>query len=190
MSSNQKSGKSQTVSRRSGMRRPPNSDSGVKYLILLLINIVVALIWPIFVPIFGALDYVIGYLVGLAFLTLIESSYSRQNLRVFSFLLYALWEIVLSSIHVAIIVLQPRARMKEMINAAVVGVPLSVSSDIEIAILASLISLTPGTLSIELSPNRGVLYVHVLSYRDADEFRKSVKDGFERRLLEITRGSA
>jgi multicomponent Na+:H+ antiporter subunit E len=190
MGFNQKSDKSRNVSRRSGMRRPPSSDSGVKYLILLLINIVVALLWPMFVPIFGALDYVIGYLVGLAFLMVVESSYSRQNLRVFSFLLYAFKEIMLSTIQVAIIVLQPRGRLREKINSAVIGVPLTVKSDIEIAILASLISLTPGTLSIELSPNRGILYVHVLSYHDADEFRKSVKDGFERRLLEITRGSA
>lgn len=170
-------------------RRRRRSDYGVKYLILLLTHIVVMLLWPIFVPIFGALDYVVGYLVGLAFLTLMQSSYSRQTLRVFSFLGYSLWEIVLSSLQVARIVLQPRSRLSEHVNSAIVGVPLSVSSELEIAILATMISLTPGTLSVDLSPNHRVLYVHTLSYESSEEFRRQIKEGFERRLLEITRGS-
>jgi multicomponent Na+:H+ antiporter subunit E len=91
---------------------------------------------------------------------------------------------------VARIVLQPQLRLHKDIKSAIVGVPLRVSSDIEITLLASLISLTPGTLSLELSPDNRVLYVHTLSYRDAEEFRQEIQDGFERRLLEITRGSA
>lgn len=170
-------------------RRRRRADSGVRYLLLLLTNIVVALLWPIFVPIFGALDYVVGYLVGLAFLTLVTPSYSRQNLNVFMFLVYSLWEIVLSSLLVAWTVVQPRSRLPQKVQSAIIGVPLTVTGDLEIAILANAISLTPGTLSIELSPNNRVLYVHTISYQEPEEFRRQIKEGFERRLLEITRGS-
>jgi multicomponent Na+:H+ antiporter subunit E len=185
----QKPEQPQKSSPRRNNRSRLRSDSGLKYLVLLLTNIVVALMWPIFVPLFGALDYVVGYLVGLAFLTLVQPSYSRQNLLVFSFLAYSLWEIVMSSFLLAWTVVQPQERLNRKINSAIVGVPLTVSSDLEIAILATVLTLTPGTMSIELSPNNRVLYVHTINYHDAEEFQKQIKEGFERRLLDITRGT-
>jgi multicomponent Na+:H+ antiporter subunit E len=189
MSSRQKPGNSKKPSPRRNNRSRQRSDSGLKYLILLLTNIVVALMWPMFVQMFGALDYVVGYLVGLAFLTLVQPSYSRQNVLVFSFLAYSFWEIVMSSFLLAWTVIQPQDRLNQKIKSAIVGVPLTVSGDLEIAILATVITLTPGTMSIELSPNNRVLYVHTINYHDSEEFIRQIKDGFERRILEITRGT-
>jgi multicomponent Na+:H+ antiporter subunit E len=58
---------------------------------------------------------------------------------------------------------------------------------LEILLVANMISLTPGTLSIDLSEDRRILYVHVMYLDDPDRFRESVKEGLERRLLEVTR---
>ena len=69
----------------------------------------------------------------------------------------------------------------------IVGVPLSAESDMEILLVANLISLTPGTLSVDLSDNRRTLYVHVMFLDDPDQFRQSIKEGLERRVLEVTR---
>ncbi len=69
----------------------------------------------------------------------------------------------------------------------IVGVPLRAETEIEILLIANMISLTPGTLSIDLSDDRRTLYVHVMFLDDPDRFRKSIKDGLERRLLEVTR---
>ena len=164
------------------------SGSGNKYLVLLLLNILTAMFWAVLVPVFGALDYVIGYVAGLAFLTLVERSFARQTLRVVSFIVYSFWQIVLSSIAVAQIVIQPRAAMHAKMHRAIVSVPLTVSSDFEIAALATLITLTPGTLSMELSKDRSTLYVHSINVGDVDEFRREIKDGFEYRILQITQG--
>lgn len=69
----------------------------------------------------------------------------------------------------------------------IVGVPLRAETEIEILLIANMISLTPGTLSIDLSDDRRTLYVHVMFLDDPDRFRKSIKDGLERRLLEVIR---
>jgi multicomponent Na+:H+ antiporter subunit E len=57
----------------------------------------------------------------------------------------------------------------------------------EILLVANLISLTPGTLSIDLSEDRSILYVHVMFLDDPARFRQSIKDGVERRVLEVMR---
>jgi multicomponent Na+:H+ antiporter subunit E len=71
----------------------------------------------------------------------------------------------------------------------IIAIPLDARTDLEITLLANLITLTPGTLSLDVSADRRVLYVHVM-YIDNDDIeavRRSIKDGFERRVLEVLR---
>jgi len=96
---------------------------------------------------------------------------------------YFLWQMFLSNLRVAQEVLRPRLS----ITPGVVAVPLTVTTDLEITLLACLITLTPGTLSLDVSDDRSTLYVHALDVVDPDEFRRSVVDGFERRVLELLR---
>jgi multicomponent Na+:H+ antiporter subunit E len=86
-------------------------------------------------------------------------------------------------VQVAFEVMTPKFRM----TPGIVGFPLEASSDIEISILANLISLTPGTLSLDVSDDRKVLYVHSMYIKDRETFIAGLKNGFEKRLLEILR---
>jgi multicomponent Na+:H+ antiporter subunit E len=68
-----------------------------------------------------------------------------------------------------------------------VTVPLRVQSDAGITMVANFITLTPGTLSVDLSPNKKVLLVHSLLAGDSSaETRASVHDGIEARVLRVT----
>ncbi len=71
----------------------------------------------------------------------------------------------------------------------VVAIPLDARTDVEIALLANLITLTPGSVSLDLSEDRRVLYVHAMYIDggDVEAYRRSVKDGLERRVLELLR---
>jgi multicomponent Na+:H+ antiporter subunit E len=71
----------------------------------------------------------------------------------------------------------------------VVAIPLDARTDLEIALLANLITLTPGSVSLDLSEDRQVLYVHAMYIDggDVEAYRRSVKDGLERRVLELLR---
>lgn len=69
------------------------------------------------------------------------------------------------------------------IRPAVVGFPMSVRSDLEVTLLANLISLTPGTLTLDIDGERHILWVHALHVTSADDLRRHLAD-LERRLQE------
>ena len=71
----------------------------------------------------------------------------------------------------------------------VVAIPLDARTDAEIALLANLITLTPGSVTLDLSEDRRVLYVHAMYIDggDVEAYVRSVKQGLERRVLELLR---
>ena len=141
------------------------------------------------VPLFGLIDYVIGFAIGTIAISAVHRPYALRAYRMAYFIGYVIWQIVLSNLSIAKLVLQP----KPQLDPGIIAVPLTVSTGLEIMILASVITLTPGTISVDLGKNetgQQVLYVHNLRVGDAEEFRRSVHDGFERLLLQVTRGAA
>ncbi|MEM9787739.1 MAG: Na+/H+ antiporter subunit E, partial [Pseudomonadota bacterium] len=68
---------------------------------------------------------------------------------------------------------------------AILEMPLDVKSDIEILLVTNLISLTPGTLSLDVTPDRKTLIVHAMFADDPDEVIASLKSGMERLVKEV-----
>ena len=89
----------------------------------------------------------------------------------------------MSAIRVVILVLQPKMAMKPGIFAF----PLTVDRDFEIALLANLITLTPGTLSVDVSEDRKYLYVHAIDCSDIAVGKEDIANGFERKIMEAFR---
>jgi multicomponent Na+:H+ antiporter subunit E len=75
------------------------------------------------------------------------------------------------------------------VRPGVIGIPLDARTDVEITLLANLITLTPGSVSLDLSEDRSVLYIHAMYIDggDVEAYRRSVKEGLERRVLELLR---
>lgn len=95
-----------------------------------------------------------------------------------AFLIYFGWEIFMSNLRVAYDVLTPQHYM----HPGILAIPLDAKTDLEITMLANMISLTPGTLSLDVSSDRKVLFVHAMYLEEVEEFKK-----FERRLLKVLR---
>lgn len=96
----------------------------------------------------------------------------------FLVLLRELW---LSSVAVARAVLAPKGSQQ----SAIVAVPLTLRTDLGITTLANCITLTPGTTSLHVSPDRSVLYVHALDAASAEEVVESIATAFQNRIAEI-----
>lgn len=92
-----------------------------------------------------------------------------------------LWDMLLSNIEVARRILGPEKR----ITPGFVWVPLALENLHGITALASIITLTPGTLSAELADDRRHLLVHCFNLRDADATVATIKDRYESLLKEI-----
>lgn len=98
---------------------------------------------------------------------------------------FYLKELSIASLRVAYDVVTPKDHMEP----AVIAIPLDAKTDLEITLLANFITLTPGTLSIDVSEDRKTLYIHEVYVKkgDTDRIVKQIKNGFERRILKITR---
>lgn len=97
------------------------------------------------------------------------------------FALFYLRELLLANLRVAHDVLTPRHRMKP----GIIAIPLDVKSDLEIISLANLITMTPGTLSLDVSTDRRVLYIHAMYIDDLEGLRSEIKDGLEKKVMEV-----
>ncbi|MDG5768232.1 Na+/H+ antiporter subunit E [Balneolales bacterium ANBcel1] len=153
-----------------------------------LFNILLALIWTAVTANFSFGNFLIGLILGYAVLLVVGPALDggKYTLRVwksFTLLLYFLKELFVSSVRVAIDVMKPRFKMK----SGVVDIPLDVKSDLEITLLANMISLTPGTLSLEVSDDRKELFIHAMYIDEGvEEVKQSIKNGMERRIREIS----
>ncbi len=92
-------------------------------------------------------------------------------------------ELIRANIRVAYDALTPTHYM----CPAILAVPLDAKTDFEILLLANLITMTPGTLSVDVSTDREVLYVHGMYVEDETAFRAEIKDRLEKRVLELLR---
>jgi multicomponent K+:H+ antiporter subunit E len=112
---------------------------------------------------------------------LIEVPTVRKPLTLCLFTLKVLYDIVIANMQVAKLVLGP----KKDLRPAFIEVPMAIENEFALATLASIISLTPGTVSACLSPDRRMLMVHALDAPDIDALIADVKRNYEAPLLEI-----
>ena len=94
---------------------------------------------------------------------------------------FFLWELVLANMRLALDVATPRFQM----TPGILAIPLDATRDSEILLLAMLINLTPGSVALDVSDDRKVMYVHVMYIASADAARAEIKTGFERRVLQL-----
>lgn len=150
------------------------------------LNIALAIVWMALLGEFTVESFVEGFLMVLITLSITqvargESSYFHRARVFITFILYFLWEMIVASFRIAFTVLWPWLR----IRPAVVAIPLDLETDDEVTLLANLITLTPGTLSLDVSNDRKTLYVHAFDVKDVPAFRQQIKSGFERRVREV-----
>lgn len=151
---------------------------------MLLGSILLALAWAALQGEITLANLLVGYVVGYLILALLAkggvlpATLASRTVRAAGLAGFFARELVVANLRVASDVLRSAAR----IRPAVVAIPLDVTSDGEILLLSMLINITPGSVTIDLSDDRRTLYVHVMHMRSAEESRRDIKDGFERRV--------
>jgi len=152
-----------------------------------LLNIMLALTWSALLGQFTISNLLTGFVLGYLMLRIMQyldtdsSSYFIKVGQIIRFVSIFTWELVLANIRVAYSVLAPFDKMEP----GIVAIPLDIESDAEITLLANMITLTPGTLSLDVSSDKRVLYVHGMHVHDLEAFKRGIKDGFERIVQEV-----
>lgn len=153
-----------------------------------LFNILLAFAWMLLTGESSSSGFISGMAVGYLILWMSRSAFGKDVYfskipRLIGFLLYFLKELILANLRVAFDILTP----KNYLNPGIVEVPLDVESNLEITLFANLVTLTPGTLSLDVSDDRKTLFVHVMYLEDEERFRRELKDGLEKRLIGVMR---
>ena len=151
-------------------------------------NVFLAVIWAFSLGEFSLTNLIVGLILGYAILWLSADligarRYCSKVPRILEFIAFFLWELLRANIRFAYDVVTPRFHMRP----GIIALPLDAKSDGEITLLASLISLTPGSLSLDVSADRKKLYIHMQFISDLDQEKQRLKRGFERRLLNVLR---
>ena len=155
---------------------------------LFLINLLLAIAWAAVSASFTLANLIFGFVLSAVALYLIREQvgyvgYLTRSWRVVSLAALFVYELILSAWKVTTLVLSPNMKVEPGIFAY----PMKVDRDGEITLLANLITLTPGTLSVDVSDDRRTLYVHAIDCSDVDQTRADIAEGFERKILEAFR---
>lgn len=155
---------------------------------LFAINMVLAFAW---VALTGGMTLgglLTGFLVGLAAMWVVRPLFpetGRYFLRLYYWarlIVMFVYELVISSLPVVRDVMTPG----QASNPALISVPLTVTSDLQVTLLANFISLTPGTLSLDVSKDRSTLYIHAMFGDDPDAIRAQITNRYEVWVREAT----
>lgn len=152
---------------------------------LFVLNFILALAWGSVTGSFTLVNLAFGFVLAFVALWLPrrlwgEVKYFRRTYLILRLIAIFVRELVKSGVTVARIVLRPGREF----HSGILAIPLACKSDLEIMVFANLITLTPGTLSIDVSDDRTTLYVHAIHTDDPAADKQAMKDAFEVNIRE------
>lgn len=152
-----------------------------------VLNIVIAIMWAVLWNSYTGVDFLLGYIVGIFILFVLRrflhfDFYMRRVFAAFKLIALFIKELIMSNIDVVKVLLSP----KFDIEPGIIEVPTQLKSDWELTLLASLISLTPGTLSMDFSEDKKSIFVHSIHVPDKEEMIREIHDTFEKAIMEVT----
>jgi len=154
----------------------------------ILLNMLIAVIWMFLQNSYAISSLIVGYVIGMIVLFILRrfltfDFYLRRVWAIIKLLVLFLSELIKANIDVVKIVL--KAKMD--FQPGIVAVPTKLESDLEVSILAALITLTPGTVSMEFSDDSKIIYVHAIDVPDKEEMIDQVQNTFEKAIMEVTK---
>lgn len=154
----------------------------------ILLNIVLAFLWMFIKVSYDPISFIKGFLFGLLVIFALRRFFKSRFyfFRLWSFIKLTsifLRELLLSNIAIVKIVMRPKLQLRPGIFA----LETELTKDWEITLLSSLITLTPGTLVIDVSEDNKTLFVHAMDMGEVEDEINSIKNSFERAILEVSR---
>jgi len=151
-----------------------------------LLNLFLAFLWMFLANNFSASGFVIGYALGLIamFGRGFKGRFYLGPVVALVLLFFRfLYELVVANIDVLKIILKPKLD----IQPGIFAYETELDQPWQVTLLSMLITLTPGTLVVDISDDNKTLYIHALHMPEVDEAVASIRDSFEKAILEVSR---
>ncbi|MCM3692610.1 Na+/H+ antiporter subunit E [Neobacillus niacini] len=153
----------------------------------ILLNVVLAFLWMFIKVSYDPISFIKGYIFGLLIIFVLRRYFHTR------FYLFRLWsfikliiifikELILSNVAIVKIVLKPKLDMRP----AIFAMETVLTKDWQIMLLSNLITLTPGTLVIDVSEDNKTLFIHAMNIGEVEDEINSIKNSFEKAILEVS----
>lgn len=154
----------------------------------ILINLIIAVMWMFLSESYSTASFIAGYVLGIILLLVLnrfipDAFYLKRVYNIIKLTMLFIKELVISNIDIVKLVYKRKLEFEPGIFA----MPTDLRSNWEITLLANLITLTPGTLSVAISSDNTHIYIHAMDIDDIDEAINSIKNTFEKAISEVTR---
>jgi len=151
-----------------------------------ILSLVLLFLWLLLNNTIATGHIILGILLGIVIPWFTSSFWENKNCAsspksVLKFIIIVIYDIIIANITVAKLILGP----SEKLRPAFFDLPLDIEHPLGISILASTISLTPGTVSCDLSENKKSLHIHALDLEDEEKTIQEIKQRYEKLLLEV-----
>ena len=153
---------------------------------MLILNLFLAVAWAAMAGQMTLANLLVGFLLGYSVLWISTRPLGRPKFfrrvgQVARLAIVFLGELFIATFRVAIDIVTPQHLMKP----AILAIPINAKSHEEATTLANVVTLTPGTLSLDVSPDGKTLYVHAMYAADVDKARRDIQEGLGRRVKEV-----
>ncbi|MFP3918522.1 Na+/H+ antiporter subunit E [Lysinibacillus telephonicus] len=154
----------------------------------ILLNLFLAFLWMFLSSNYSVSRFIIGYLLGLLTILALRRFFKNRLYidRIWAIIKLAflfIKELILANISVLILVLSPKLQLQP----AFFKYNTELTQEWEITLLSNLITLTPGTVVVHVSDDSKSLFIHVIDSNDIDETIDSIRNSFEKAILEVSR---
>lgn len=154
----------------------------------LILNLLIGVIWMFLSESYSFASFLVGFVIGAALLFLlnrfIPDSYYFKHVKAIGYLIFLfIKELILANLEVLKWVYKPKLDFQP----GIIALPIDVKKNWEITLLANLITLTPGTLSVDVSRDQRYIYIHAIDLPDVNQTIVGIKDTFEKAIREVTR---
>lgn len=154
----------------------------------IIVHLLISIMWMFLSETYTFTSFAVGFLVGGILLILLRKFipgklYLIRLFSILKLLLIFIRELILSNIEIVKLVYKKRPNFEPGIFAY----PTDLKSDWELTLLANLITLTPGSLSVAFSEDNKTIFVHAMHIENVEDEIESIKETFEAAIKEVTR---
>jgi len=154
----------------------------------IVIHLIIAFLWMFLSESYTVLSFLFGLIIG-AFLLLLLNRffegpfYLKRIYKIIVLCLIFVRELILSNIEIV----KHVYRRKPTFEPGIFAMPIDVKKNWEITLLANLITLTPGTLSVAISDDQSQIFIHAMDMETKEQSINDIKDTFEKAIIEVTK---
>jgi len=155
-----------------------------------LLNLLLSLVWVALTGHLNYTNFLFGFIMGFFILWLLarvskaeERNYFYRVPKIILFIFSFFYDMIRANIEVAREIMTPQLNM----TPGIIAYEHKLKTDFEITMMTNLIALTPGTMVLKISDDKKILYIHGLYIRDKEKFIERMRNGLEKKLIEIIR---